>query len=106
MYERGIPCSPKSYARRVTSLKVFFAWLRESGVLVMDPAAAVIQNSVTSPLPKIPSADQLTQALAVTQSWRNALPRQKADARPHLLLTLLLQTGIKKGGHGHRSQPH
>ncbi|MBP7998308.1 MAG: phage integrase N-terminal SAM-like domain-containing protein [Chloroflexi bacterium] len=97
MYERGIPCSPKSYARRVTSLKVFFAWLRESGVLVMDPAAAVIQNSVTSPLPKIPSADQLTQALAVTQSWRNALPRQKADARPHLLLTLLLQTGIKKG---------
>ena len=27
VYERGVPCSRKSYARRVTTLKVFFAWL-------------------------------------------------------------------------------
>ena len=26
-HERGKPCSPKSYARRLTTLKVFFAWL-------------------------------------------------------------------------------
>lgn len=96
-FERDVPCSPKSYARRVTSLKVFFSWLRESGVLVMDPAAAVIQSSVTSPLPTIPTDEQLARALAVTQGWRQGAPRQKADARPHLLLTLLLQTGIKKG---------
>ena len=96
-FDRGVPCSPKSYARRVTSLKVFFAWLRESGVLIMDPAAAVIQSSVTSPLPVVPTSEQLDRALSVTQGWREGAPRQKADARPHLLLTLLLQTGIKKG---------
>ena len=26
-YERGVPCSPKSYARRVTTMKSFFGWL-------------------------------------------------------------------------------
>lgn len=95
--ERDVPCSPKSYARRVTSLKVFFAWLKEEGILIMDPATAVIQRSVTSPLPTVPTDEQLAQALAVTQGWREGAPRQKADVRPHLLLTLLLQTGIKKG---------
>ncbi|MCL4867565.1 MAG: phage integrase N-terminal SAM-like domain-containing protein [Anaerolineae bacterium] len=97
LYDRDVPCSPKSYARRVTSIKVFFGWLQKSGVLVLDPAAAVIQSSVTSPLPHIPTEEQLAQALAVTERWRKGAPRQKADARPHLLLTLLLQTGIKKG---------
>ncbi|NLE43158.1 MAG: site-specific integrase, partial [Chloroflexi bacterium] len=29
--DRGVPCSPKSLARRVTTLKVFFGWLSESG---------------------------------------------------------------------------
>jgi len=41
LYERGVPCSPKSYARRVTTLKVFFGWLHKSGVLPDDPATAV-----------------------------------------------------------------
>ncbi|MBK8932618.1 MAG: phage integrase N-terminal SAM-like domain-containing protein [Chloroflexi bacterium] len=42
--ERGVPCSGKSYARRVTTLKVFFSWLHEAGVLPNDPSAAVIQK--------------------------------------------------------------
>lgn len=96
LYERGVPCSPKSYARRVTTLKVFFKWLHETAVLAQDPAAAVIQHSVKSPLPVVPSEAELEQALAVSQSWRRGSDQRKADARPHLLLTLLLQTGIKK----------
>ena len=44
-------CSPKTYARRVTSLKSFFRWLNQVGVLAADPAAALIQQSVLSPLP-------------------------------------------------------
>jgi integrase/recombinase XerD len=95
--ERGVPCSPKSYARRVTTLKVFFSWLHEAGVLPNDPSAAVIQRSVKSPLPSIPSEDDLAKALAVTEHIRQGSKEQKPDARPHLLLTLLLQTGIKKG---------
>lgn len=95
--ERGVPCSPKSYARRVTTLKVFFGWLYDTGVLPSDPSAAVIQQSVTSPLPSLPSAEDIDKALAVTEAWREGRMDHKADARPHLLLTLLLQTGIKKG---------
>jgi integrase/recombinase XerD len=96
VYERGVPCSPKSYARRVTTLKVFFSWLHEAGVLPTDPAKAVIQQSVSSPLPTIPTEEDLDKALAVTQVIRAGDGQRKADARPHLLLTLLLQTGIKK----------
>lgn len=94
--ERGVPCSPKSYARRVTTLKVFFAWLYESGVLANDPSSAVIQRTVTSPLPVLPSEDQITDSLIQTQAIRDGEGVKKPDARPHLLLTLLLKTGIKK----------
>ncbi|MCA9998818.1 MAG: site-specific integrase, partial [Anaerolineales bacterium] len=68
--KRGVPCSPKSYARRVTTLKVFFAWLHESGVLQEDPAKAVIQRTVASPLPTVPSEDDLAKALLVTEAIR------------------------------------
>lgn len=94
--ERGVPCSPKSYARRVTTLKVFFAWLYESGVLANDPSSAVIQRTVTSPLPVLPAEDQITDSLIQTQAIRDGEGVKKPDARPHLLLSLLLKTGIKK----------
>lgn len=93
---RGVPCSPKSYARRVTTLKVFFSWLHKSGVLSNDPSAAVIQKSVKSPLPTLPTEEQIAASLAVTEAWRQGEGIKKPDARPHLLMTLLLQTGIKK----------
>ncbi len=97
LYERGVPCSPKSYARRVTTLKVFFGWLHESGVLPHDPSTAVIQQSVSSPLPSAPFPEDVDKALNVTEAWRVGGMDHKIDARPHLLLTLLIQTGIKKG---------
>ena len=95
--ERGVPCSPKSYARRVTALKVFFGWLHEAGVLAQDPSAAVIQQSVSSPLPDMPLLEDIDRALAAADRRRAGGPDQKPDARPYLLLSLLLQTGIKKG---------
>lgn len=95
--ERGVPCSPKSYARRVTTLKVFFGWLHNAGVLPNDPSTAVIQRSVKSPLPTIPTEADLEKALAVSQQIREGSQERKPDPRPQLLLTLLLQTGIKKG---------
>lgn len=97
LYERGVPCSPKSYARRVTTLKVFFGWLHDSGVLAHDPSAAVVQQSVSSPLPSVPFPEDVDKALTVTEAWRVGEMDHKVDARPHLLLTLLIQTGIKKG---------
>ena len=92
--DRGVPCSPKSLARRVTTLKVFFGWLTEVRVLSTDPSAAVIHKPVITPLPQILSDAEVEQVLGVTQGLRQA---EKPDARPHLLVTLLLHTGIKKG---------
>lgn len=95
-FERGVPCSPKSYSRRVTTLKVFFGWLTERGVLYHDPAANVIQQSVSSPLPTVPTGPELVAAQAVSERLRAGAGGAKPDARPHLLLMLLLHTGIKK----------
>lgn len=93
VHERGVPCNPKSLARRVTTLKVFFGWLAEAGVLSSDPSAPVVHKPVMTPLPKILSEAEVERVLGVTQALRHA---EKPDARPHLLLTLLLHTGIKK----------
>jgi site-specific recombinase XerD len=94
--ERGVSCSQKSYARRVTTLKSFFSWLHRFGILPDDPSAALIQVSVSSPLPELPTEAELQRALAVTSALRQGTADSKPDARPHLLLTLLLDTGIKK----------
>jgi integrase/recombinase XerD len=92
--ERGVPCSPKSLARRVTTLKVFFGWLVDAGVLAQDPADPVVHRPAISPLPNILSDGQIERVLRVTQALRGA---ERPDARPYLLVTLLLYTGIKKG---------
>jgi site-specific recombinase XerD len=91
--ERDAPCSPKSLARRVTTLKVFFGWLAHSEVLPRDPAAPVVHEPVSTPLPDILGSREIARALEVTEASRRA---ERPDARPHLLLTLLLHTGIKK----------
>jgi len=94
---RGVPCSNKTYARRITTLKTFFGWLHESGVIFFNPADKVIQVPVSSPLPEVPTRIDLDKALAVTSAIRMGSTEKNPDARPHLLLTLLLETGIKKG---------
>jgi site-specific recombinase XerD len=93
LHERGVPCSPKSYARRVTTLKVFFKWLHRNGVLPEDVAEPVIQRSVPTPLPEILDDDEIARARAVTLAMWQA---EKPDPRPHLLLNLLLATAMKK----------
>ncbi len=94
LHYRGKPCNPKSYSRRVTTLKVFFGWLAEEEITPKDPAAPVVHRRVTTPLPQILYDEQVDKLLEATQSLRRG---QKPDARPHLLVSLLLQTGVKKG---------
>ncbi len=91
--ERGIPCSPKTLARRITAIKSFFRWLSQYGVLVTDPAEKVLQRSAISPLPQVLTEDEVNDALTAADRHRRA---QKPDARPFALLHLLLTTGIKK----------
>jgi integrase/recombinase XerD len=93
LYERGIPCSPKSYARRVTTLKNFFGYLHQMKALVKDPSSAILQQTVISPLPEVPTLEDINALLQVTESIRTG---DKPDSRPHMLVTLLLGAGIKK----------
>jgi len=91
--ERGVPCSPKTLARRITSLKSFFRWLHQYGSILIDPAEKVVQRSVLSPLPHVLTpAEQEACMLAADRYRRKAKP----DARPYTMLHLLLTTGIKK----------
>jgi len=93
-YGRGVPCSQKSYARRVTTLKVFFDYLHTVEVLNASPAAALVQRSGSAPLPHVLTPAQIEAVLDVTARLRFA---EKPDARPDLLVRLLLDTGLKKG---------
>ncbi len=90
---RGVPCSPKTCARRITSLKSFFKWLHEKGVVVGNPAERLVQHSVLSPLPQVLTPAEVQAVLQTAQAFREARP---PDARPYVLVALLLETGIKK----------
>ena len=92
--ERGVPCSPKSLSRRITSIKSFFRWLTQTGRLVMDPAEKVLQQSVISPLPQVLTPDEELKVIEAATAQRLS---SKKDPRSYILVTLLLSTGIKKG---------
>jgi len=91
--ERGVPCSPKSLSRRITSIKAFFRWLQRGGVILVDPAEKVAQRSVTSPLPTVLTEAERQAVLEAAEKHRHST---RPDARPYALLYLLLTTGIKK----------
>lgn len=91
---RGIPCSPKSLARRITSIKAFFRWLKQFGRIPVDPAEKVVQKSVISPLPEILNEQELQAVIDAASGFRSP---PKNDNRPYTLLTLLLESGLKKG---------
>lgn len=100
---RGVPCSRKSYARRVTTLKVYFKWLHSVGAIPHDPARAVLQRSGPAPLATILSPSDVRTALDYAASLNRG---EKPDVRPLLLLRLLLDTGIKKGETAALKQEH
>jgi len=92
--ERGVPCSPKSLSRRITSIKSFFRWLTQTGRLSIDPAEKVLQQSVISPLAEVLTPEEELKVIEAANAYRAA---PKSDPRPYALVTLLLTTGIKKG---------
>lgn len=92
--DRGVPCSPKTLSRRVTSLKAFFRWLQAGGAILADPAERVVQKSVLSPLPEVLDQDEMEKVLKVADKMRRA---RNGETRSYVLVSLLLQTGIKKG---------
>ncbi len=95
--QRGIPCSRKTYARRVTTLKVYFKWLKGLDAVRYDPALPIRQRSGPAPLSEVLNETQVKHCLAACQTMRK---KDEQDYRPELLFRLLLQTGIKKAETG------
>ncbi len=93
-HERKVPCSPKTCSRRITSIKLFFKWLYKFGAIDSNPAEAVEQKTVKSPLPEILTRSETERVLEVANADRT---KDRPDARNMALLQLLLVTGIKKG---------
>ena len=91
--DRGIPCSPKTLSRRITSIKSFFRWLHQYGTLTIDPAEKVLQRSAISPLPQVLTNEEYEAVLLAADRQRR---EKKPDARSYTLVYLLLTTGIKK----------
>jgi site-specific recombinase XerD len=92
-HERGVPCSQKTYARRVTTLKVYFKWLNAIHALETDPARPVLQVPQAAPLAVVLTPDDVDAVLTFAAALRRG---DKPDARPETLFRLLLETGIKK----------
>jgi site-specific recombinase XerD len=92
-FGRGVPCSRKTYARRVTTLKVYFRWLHGVGAIPYDPAKAVLQRSGPAPLSEALNPEQILNAIDASRRMKK---NEDIDYRPELLFQLLLQTGIKK----------
>ena len=92
--QRGIPCSPKTLARRITSLKAFFRWLQSKGVILGDPAEKVVSRSVLAPLPDVLSRKDMDHILGIAD---RKTTQRSPDLRYASLARHLLETGIKKG---------
>lgn len=93
-HTRGKSCSAKTLARRITTLKVFFGWIHGIGVLGTDPAEPIVQQPVRTPLPVILREEEVNRLVSTARDYLWDL--KQPDARPYLLVSLLLQTGIKK----------
>ncbi len=85
-WDRESRPAPKTIARRVTFLKNFFGWLAAESVIASDPAAQIALTRPTPPLPELLFDDEV----------RRLEEASEADARCHLLVQLLLATGLKK----------
>jgi site-specific recombinase XerD len=96
-HRRGVSCSRKTYARRVTTLKVYFKWLRAINAISHDPALAVLQRSGPAPLAHVLNPEQIE---AIIKAARRQKKGDEHDFRPELLFQLLLQTGMKKSEAG------
>ena len=86
--------SPKSIERRLTSLKVFFTWLNESGHIATNPTDRIAYRPFLDPLPEFLSEDETAR---VKKAARAVAAEDQMELRPLTALLLVLDTGMKKG---------
>ena len=91
--QRGVPCSPKTLARRITSIKAFFRWLATIRGNPGRSSRKSVPTICDQPLPQVLTPEEAQAVLNVANNHRHA---SQPDARYFTLLALLLETGIKK----------
>lgn len=85
-WERAAPPAPKTMARRITFLKNFFGWLAAGSLIATDPTTNIALFRPAPPLPELLYEDEV----------RRLEEAAAADVRCHVLVMLLLATGLKK----------
>ena len=74
----------KTISRKLSALTNYFTWLVIENVIPHNPALAIPNNKVTSPLPDILYESECTRLLNAAS----------AECRTYLLILLLLETGM------------
>lgn len=77
--------TPKSVSRKINSLKTFFRYLHEEGVIIANPAHPLTHPKIESKAPRILSASEIKNLRDVT----------RLDIRIAAIVELLLQTGMR-----------
>ena len=72
-HERGPPCSRKTYARRVTTLKVYCKWLFDLNALADNPAQSIRQRSGPAPLSHVLTDAQVRDCIVAARQSAQAV---------------------------------
>jgi site-specific recombinase XerD len=81
----GKRLAEKTISRKLTALSNYFTWLVTEAVIAHNPALAIPNRKIISPLPEVLFEDECKQLLAAASD----------DPRTYLIVTLLLETGMK-----------
>src|SRR4051794_32405110 len=76
----------KTVSRKISAVTNYFNWLAQENVLEINPASSIKYLRVNSPLPDILFDEECQRLLAAAS----------ADPRSYLLVSILLETGMKK----------
>lgn len=81
--------SRRTIARRLSSLRSFFAYLMEQGVVASDPASVLVTPKMPARLPKLVPAEELAALLDAPD------PATPVGVRDRALLEVLYATGVR-----------
>src|SRR5919201_1500436 len=84
---KGEGLTAKTISRKLTALSNYFTWLAQQGVIApkANPMLDIANRRISAPLPEVLFEDEAKQLLAAAS----------ADPRTYLVVSLLLETGLK-----------
>lgn len=85
--------APRTIARRIVSVRRYFAWAVERGLVTSDPVAGISTPSGPSKLPRVLSHDELTQLL--DEGPCDDVGGGATELRDQLILELLYGSGLR-----------